>query len=76
LNLPETSSNQDFNDMEELVSTNEGYRQQGREAMDKNPNSPTVSQKSTPIRTKPRSSGLEMRKTHGKFQMMAVIRTQ
>jgi hypothetical protein len=49
--------------MEELSSTNEGYRQQGREAMNKNPNSPTVSQKSTQVRTKPRSSGLEMRKT-------------
>jgi hypothetical protein len=63
LNILETSSDQAFNDLEELTSANEGYRKQSREAMDKNPNSLTVAQKSTSVRTKPRSSGLEMRKT-------------
>jgi hypothetical protein len=47
LNLPETSVNEALNDMEELSSTNECYRQQGREVTNKNPNSPIVSQRST-----------------------------
>jgi len=49
--------------VEELVSTNEGYRQLGREATYTNPNSSTMSQKSTPIRRKSRRSGMEMKKT-------------
>jgi hypothetical protein len=49
--------------MEELFNTNEGYRQQGREVTNKNLSSPIVSEKSTPTRTKPRSSVLETRKT-------------
>jgi len=35
----------------------------GRDVANRNPNSPTISQKSTPVRTIPRSSGIEMRKT-------------
>jgi hypothetical protein len=46
-----------------LLSTNEGYQQHGREVADRNPNSPTISQKSTPSRMKHRTSGIEMRKT-------------
>jgi hypothetical protein len=45
LDLPEVSVNQDLNDMEELISTNEGYKQHGREVVDKNPNSPTFPKK-------------------------------
>jgi hypothetical protein len=52
--------------MEELVSTNEGYRQHGKEVADRNPNSPTVSQKSFSVRTKPRSVVIYMRKTPNK----------
>jgi hypothetical protein len=63
LNIHEASTNQVLNDMEELASTHEGYRQQGRETTNKNPNSLNLSQKSTQVRTKPRRSGLEMRKT-------------
>jgi hypothetical protein len=62
-NLPENLVNESLNDMEELSSTNECYRQQGIEVTNKNPKSPIVSQRSTPTRTKPRSSGLETRKT-------------
>jgi hypothetical protein len=66
LNLPETSFNEAMNDMEELASTNEFYQQQGRYVTNKTPNSPIVSQKGTPTKTKPRSNGLEMRKTPAK----------
>lgn len=47
LDLPETTIDQALNDMEELISTNEGYRQHGREVVDRNPDSLIVSQKST-----------------------------
>jgi hypothetical protein len=47
--------------MEKLIGINEGHFHHGREVVDINPNSPTVSQKSTLVRTKPRSSGMEMR---------------
>jgi hypothetical protein len=35
----------------------------GRDTTNKNPNSPNISQKSTLTKTKPRSSGLEQRRT-------------
>jgi len=35
-------SDQYLNDMEELISTNEGYQQHGREVVDRNPISPTI----------------------------------
>jgi len=63
LNLPKILVDQDFNDVEKLVSTHKGYRQQGREAMDKHPNSLTMSQKHTMVRKKTINSGLERRKT-------------
>jgi hypothetical protein len=62
-NLPEASIEEALNDVEELASTNECYRQKGREETSKNPNSPSVSQRGTSVKTKPRSSGLEPRKT-------------
>jgi hypothetical protein len=62
LDLHEITTYQVSDDMEEINNTNEGHRQHGREVMDKNPNSPTTSQKSTPSRTKNRTSGMEMRK--------------
>jgi hypothetical protein len=71
----ETSIDEALNDIKELASTNECYRQKGREATNKNPNSPSVSQRSTPAKTKPRSSGLETRKTPAKIQMMVVTKT-
>jgi hypothetical protein len=46
-----------------MASTNECYRKKGIEATCKNPNSPSVSQRSNLVQTKPRSSGLEPRKT-------------
>jgi hypothetical protein len=46
-----------------LTSTNECYRKRGREETNKNPNSPNISQKSASTNTKPRSSGLEQRRT-------------
>jgi hypothetical protein len=42
-NLPETSVDEALNDIKELARTNECYRQKGREVMNKNPNSPSVS---------------------------------
>jgi hypothetical protein len=63
LDHPEILVDQALNDIEELSNNNECYRQQGRELMNKNPNSWTVSQRSTPVRTKPERSGLEIRKT-------------
>jgi hypothetical protein len=62
LDIPEIATDQVSDNMEELISTNEGYRQHGREVADKNPSSPNNSQKSTPSRTKYRTSGIEMRK--------------
>jgi len=38
--------------MEEIIITNEGYRKHGREVTEKNSNSLTTTQKSTPSRTK------------------------
>ena len=63
LDIPETSTDHSLNDMKELISTNEGYRQHGRKVAGINLNLPTVSQKSTLVRTNIRSSGMEMRKT-------------
>jgi hypothetical protein len=48
IDLHEIRTYQFLDDMEEINSTNEGHRQHGREVTDKNPNSPTMSQKSTP----------------------------
>jgi hypothetical protein len=62
LDLPKITTNQVSYNMEDLISTNEGYREHGREVTNKNPNSPTTSQKSTPSRTKYMTSGIEMRK--------------
>jgi hypothetical protein len=62
-NLPEASIENTLNDIEELASTNEYYKQRGRETTNKNPNSPNVSQKSTSTKTKPRSSGQEQRRS-------------
>jgi hypothetical protein len=56
------TTNQVSDDVEEINNTNEGNRQHGVEVTDKNPNSPTTSQKSTPSRTHNRNSGMEMRK--------------
>jgi hypothetical protein len=47
--------------MEETNNTNECDMQHGREVTDKNPNSPTTSQKSIPSTTKNRTNGMDMR---------------
>jgi hypothetical protein len=62
LDLHEIMAYQVSDDMEEIKSTNEGHRQHGKEVIDKNPNSPTMSQRSTPSRTKNRTNGMEKRK--------------
>jgi hypothetical protein len=49
--------------MEEIKHTNEGHRQHRREVTYKNPNSPTMSQKSTPSRTNSRTNNMETRKS-------------
>jgi hypothetical protein len=52
--------------MEELISTNKGYQQHGKEVVEKKNSSPNNSQKSTLSRTRYRISGIEMRKTPAK----------
>jgi hypothetical protein len=52
-----------MNGIKELDKTNECYRQNGREATNKHPHSPSASHRITPAKTKPRSSDLETRKT-------------
>jgi hypothetical protein len=47
-----------LNEIEELIRTNECYKQRGKEAPSKNPNSPNISQKGASTKTKHRSSGL------------------
>jgi hypothetical protein len=66
LDIPEVAKYQVSDNMEELISTREGYRQHGREVGDKNPSSPNNYQKSTPSRIKYRTSGIEMRKASAK----------
>jgi hypothetical protein len=46
-----------------LIITNEGYLQHGSEVVVRNPNSPTISHKSTLLRIKHRRSGIKIRKT-------------
>jgi len=48
LDICKIASDQVSDDMEETNSTNEVHKQHGRELVDKNPNSPIKSQKSTP----------------------------
>jgi hypothetical protein len=48
LDIHEVVADQVLDNMEELMSTNEGYRQHGKEVADKNLSSPNNSQKSTP----------------------------
>jgi hypothetical protein len=43
LDISEVATDQVSNNMEELISTNEGYRQHGREVADKNPSLPNIS---------------------------------
>jgi hypothetical protein len=61
LDLREIVTDQVSNDMEEINSTNEGHKHHDREVTDKNPNSPTTSQNSTPSKTKNRTNGMEIR---------------
>jgi len=51
LNHPKTLVNESMNDVEYLASTNECYRKQGREVTNENPNSHTMSQRSTSTKT-------------------------
>jgi hypothetical protein len=62
-NLLQTSINESLNDIEELSNTNECYRQKCREVRNKNTKSPSVSHRSTSAKKKPRSNGLQTRKT-------------
>jgi hypothetical protein len=63
LDLHEMEAYQVSNDTGEINNTNEGHRQHDREVTNQNPNSPTTSQRSTPSRTKNKTSGMETRKT-------------
>jgi hypothetical protein len=62
-NIPEASVENTLNDIKELASTNECYKQRGGEAKNKNLNSPNILQKRTSSKTKPRSSGREQRRS-------------
>jgi hypothetical protein len=75
-NLPETSVDEALNDIEELASTNECYRTKGQRSNKQKPQFSQVFHKEVPrTKTKPRSSGLETRKTPVETQMMAVTKT-
>jgi len=66
LDIPKITIDQVLDNMEELIYSNEGYRQHGKQVANKNLKSSTTSYKSTPSRKKYRTSGIEIRKASAK----------
>jgi hypothetical protein len=63
LDLQELVAYQNSENTGEANSTNEGYKQNGRETTNQNPNSAEMSQRSTPSIMKKKTSGMDIRKT-------------